>query len=397
MISKSTNLDEVIDRREVATLKFDGDTMQSIFGTSDVWPSWVADMDFRTAPEIISALHNRLTHGIFGYETSNDAIPDAVSAWYHRRYQWDFNPRHIINTPRTLNSLATLITLFSNVGDGVIVQPPVFYDFKLIIRANKRRLVKNPLKLVNKQYQMDFEQLEPLAAEPDNRLLILCNPQNPIGRVWSAKDLSKLVEICTRHNVFIITDEIHGDITYQHRYTPLASISELASQQSATCISPIKSFNLAGVANSMIVIANDEKRKTCSDWYSRFDINKNNVFCNAATLAAYTEGETWLEQVIEYLGGNIKFLRDFLADKIPGVKLIEPQGSFLLWLDFRGLGLNVRQLENFLVNDARMATNPGQWFGREGLGFARINIACPRSVLNTALTQLEVATNQLNQ
>jgi len=397
MISKSINLDEVIDRREVATLKFDCDTMQSIFNTSELWPSWVADMDFKTAPKIITALQNRVTHGIFGYETSSDAIPQAVSAWYRRRYQWDFNPQHIINTPRTLNSLATLITLFSDEGDGVIVQPPVFYDFKLIIRANKRQLIKNPLKLENGQYQMDFDQLESVAAEPDNRLLILCNPQNPIARVWSAEDLSKLVEICSRHDVFIISDEIHGDITYQHRYTPLASISELASQQSATCISPIKSFNLAGVANSMIVIANDEKRKICADWYSRFEINKNNVFCNAATLAAYTEGETWLEQVIKYLKGNIEYLKDFLAEKIPVVILIEPQGSFLLWLDFRGLDLNTRQLEKFLVNDAHMATNPGQWFGREGIGFARINIACPRSVLSTALAQLEVAIKQLNQ
>jgi cystathionine beta-lyase len=395
MNHKNFNLDEIINRSEVPTLKFDNETMQSIFGSTNLWPSWVADMDFKAAPAIIEALSRRLDHGILGYEASTDELPIAVASWFQKRYDWHFNPKHIVFTPRTLNSLATLITLFSSEGDGVIIQPPVFYDFKLILRANKRVLVKNPLKLEQGKYQMDFDNLESVAAEPNNKLLILCNPHNPIARVWSRGVLSKLSEICIRNNVFIIADEIHADITYRNRYTPAASVSNEAALNTATCISPIKSFNLAGVANSMIVIENEAKRKICTDWYNRMEINKNNVFTNASMLAAYTKGETWLEQVIEYLQGNIGFLRDFLQQNTPSIKLIEPEGTFLLWLDFRELGLGVRQLETFLTTEARMATNPGQWFGREGVGFVRINIACPRAVLNTALNQLEKAVNKL--
>ncbi|MCP4008485.1 MAG: putative C-S lyase [Proteobacteria bacterium] len=372
-------------------MKFDAETMQGIFGTSELWPSWVADMDFRAAPEIIEALSLRVDHGVFGYEVSRGDLRGAVASWYQNRYAWSFNPEHIISTPRTLNSLAVLINLFSSKGDGVIVQPPVFYDFKLILRAGKRRLVKNPLKLEQGKYQMDFDHLESVTADPDNKLLILCNPHNPLGRVWPNKDLARLSEICLRNNVFIIADEIHGDITYQGRYTPVASISHETSLYSATCISPVKSFNLAGVANSMIVIEDEEKRKACTDWYKRMEINKNNVFSNAAMLAAYTKGEPWLEQVTDYLRGNIAILRNFLQLKTPLIKFVEPEASYLVWLDFRETGLDARQLETFLVSDAQMAVNPGHWFGREGAGFARINIACPRSMLHAALVNLEKA------
>jgi len=394
MNKKLVNLDEIINRAAVPTLKFDGETMQSIFGAKDLWPSWVADMDFKAAPEIIKALSQRLDHGVFGYEVSTNELREAVANWYQKRYHWAFDTEHIISTPRTLNSLATLVTLFSSEGDGVIIQPPVFYDFKLILRANKRRLVKNPLKFEQGRYQIDFDNLESVAAEAGNKLLILCNPHNPIGRVWSKKDLVKLTEICIRNNVFIIADEIHGDITYHNRYTPVASVSKQAALNTATCISPIKSFNLAGVANSMIVIENEDKRKLCADWYNRHEINKNNIFTNTAMLAAYTKGEPWLEQVIDYLQDNIEILRNFLQHKIPSIKLVEPDGTYLVWIDFRELGFDAKQLETFLAREARMATNPGHWFGREGAGFVRINIACPKSVLIAALNQLEKAINK---
>lgn len=390
-----SNLDEVIDRNEVPTLKFDGDMLESIFGEKYLWPSWVADMDFKASPGVIEAISLRVNHGVFGYENSKDALPTAVSNWYKNRHAWSFSKDTILFTPRTLNSIAALIELLSTEGDGVIVQPPVFYDFKMIIKASNRELVKNPLKLEQGKYQMDFSNLEALAAEPNNKLLILCNPHNPIGRVWSKQDLLTLTEICIANDVFIISDEIHGDISYQKKYTPLASVSSSAALNCAICISPIKSFNLAGVANSMIVIENDDKRRICKNWYNRFEVNKNNVFTNAAMLAAYTNGEPWLDQVIEYLKGNIEMLNDFLQEKIPLVKLVEPEGTYLIWLDFRGLGLEAKQIENFLVHEAKIASNPGHWFGREGAGFARINIACPRSVLNNALSQLECAVNKL--
>jgi cystathionine beta-lyase len=395
MQTTNTDLDQIIDRTEVATLKFDAETMQGIFGTSDLWPSWVADMDFRAAPKIIEALNRRLEHGVFGYESSTAELRDAVVNWYQRKHGLTFDSSQIIFSPRTLNSLAVMITHFSEPGDGVIVQSPVFYDFKIIISTHKRKLVKNPLTLQDNRYSMDFEDLEAKAADPRNKLLILCNPHNPIGRVWSREELSTLADICARHGVFIIADEIHGDISYGNKYTPLASISTQAALNCATCISPVKSFNLAGLANSMMVIADEEKRKTCANWYSKMEINKNFIFNNVAMQAAYTDGEGWLNEVIDYLRGNIDELRSTLAANIPQIKLIEPDGTFLAWLDFRELGLDARQLERFLSHDARMALNPGHWFGREGAGFARINIACPCSVLKTALGQLDKAIKNL--
>jgi cystathionine beta-lyase len=390
------DFNEVIDRTEVATLKFDAETMQGIFGAKDLWPSWVADMDFKAAPEIIDALSHRLDHGVFGYEASTPDLGNAVSSWYQRRYGWSLESSEIIFSPRTLNSLMVLISHLSEQGDGVIIQPPVFYDFKMVISACKRKLVKNPLKFQDNRYRMDFDDLEKKAADPKNKLLILCNPHNPIGRAWSKDELSMLSDICIRHNVFIIADEIHGDLTYDKTYTPLASLSDLAASNSAICISPIKSFNLAGLANSMIVIGDEEKRKACADWYSKMEINKNFTFSIVAMTAAYTSGERWLSQVTNYLKGNVDLLRKRLLENMPAVKLVEPEGTFLVWLDFRELEFDVKQLEHFLSSEARMAVNPGQWFGREGAGFARLNIACPRSVLEAALDQLEAAINRLS-
>jgi len=390
-----TNFDDVIDRNEVTTLKFDGATMSQIFGSTDLWPSWVADMDFKAAPEIIDALQQRLNHGVFGYETTTDELPEAVVKWYRQRYNWNFSASDIIFTPRTLNSLTVLVEQFSNKGDGVIIQSPVFYDFKLILKSTQRKLIKNSLILCNGKYSFDFGDLEAKAAVPETKLLILCNPHNPVGTAWSEEELRQLADICFKHQVFIIADEIHGDITYHKKYTPLASVSEQAALNSATCISPVKSFNLAGVANSMIVIGDKEKRTICANWYNQKELNKNNVFTNAAMLAAYEKGENWLDQVIQYLQGNLNELRKTLQQKIPDIKLIEPDGTFLVWLDCTDLGLDIKQLEKFFIDEAHMAINPGHWFGREGAGFIRMNIACPRSILIQALDQLEKAVFKL--
>ncbi len=395
MTIQQYNFDEKIDRNKVTTLKFDSKTMLQVFGSAELWPSWVADMDFKAATEIIESMKQRLNHGVFGYESGNNELSNAIVKWNQQRYGWNFTPSDIIFTPRTLNSLTVLVELFSKTGDGVIIQSPVFYDFKLIIKSTKRKLIKNPLIFRDGKYEFDFNDLETKAANPDNKLLILCNPHNPIGRCWNADELKQLSDICYRHQVFIIADEIHGDLTYHKKYTPLASISEQAAANSATCISPVKSFNLAGVANSMIVMADSEKRSLCTNWYNQKELNKNNIFTNAAMLAAYTDGENWLDQVIQYLQGNLDVLRTFLQQNIPGIKLIEPDGTFLVWLDCNEFGLDIKQLERFFIDEALMAINPGHWFGREGAGFIRMNIACPRSVLIDALKQLEKAVLKL--
>lgn len=396
LLTEFIDFNEEIDRRQVASLKFDGATLEAIFGERDLWPAWVADMDFKASEAIQSAMAKRLEHGIFGYEASNEAIPTAVSNWYQQRHGWAPSPQHFLFTPRTLASIALLIKQFSSEGDGVIVQPPVFYDFKLIINANRRQLVKNPLVYEDGVYRMDFDHLESLAAEQSNRLLILCSPHNPIGRVWSHQDLARVADICARHYVFVIADEIHGDITYDLPYTPFASVSDAAAANSASCLSPVKSFNLAGVTNSMIVMADDHRRAACKDWLNAAEINKNNVFATAAMLAAYSHSGLWLDRVIDYLRGNIGLLRDCCQELLPGIELVEPQGTYLLWLDCRGLKLSVDELQDFLVQKAGIAGNPGHWFGREGAGFVRVNIACPRSVLQRALDQLQSAVEHLS-
>jgi cystathionine beta-lyase len=288
-----------------------------------------------------------------------------------------------------LNGISIAINQHSEKGDGVIIQPPVFFEFRTVIRANGRRMVKNPLQLVDGRYQMDFQDLEEKAADPKSKVMIICNPHNPVGRVWSRADLAQAAEICRRHEVLVVSDEIHGDIVYKpHRYTPLASISTDLAQASIICLSPAKSFNIAGMIDAMAVIANEQYRQQFHDFAHRYQINKTNVFASAAFEAAYSHGGAWLDDLLAYLQGNIDFLRSFLAQNLPQVKLIEPEGTYLVWLSFEELGLGAKELAAFLAQEAGLALNPGHWFGREGAGFARMNIACPQSLLQEALSRL---------
>lgn len=391
------DFDTEINRKAVHSLKFNSDQLISVFGRDDLWPSWVADMDFKSAPTIQNALTDRLNHGVFGYESNEQTLKQAIVKWYQQQHNWTFHPDQIQFSPRTLASIAVLISLFTQPNEGIIIQPPVFYDFKLLIKAQDRRLIKNPLILEQGQYKMDFDHLESLAEKQENTLLILCNPHNPIGRVWSRSELFRLHEICYQYGVFVVADEIHGDLAYQKPYTAFASLSESAADHSATCISPNKSFNLAGVSNSMIVIQDEARHHACKAWFNRYEINKNNVFSNTALLSAYTDGLVWLNQLKVYLQENIATLKTFLNQHIPSVGLIEPEGTYLLWLDFRKLEMDAKELELFLSEQAHIASNPGHWFGREGAGFARINIACPRNVLLHALQNLEKAVHSLQQ
>ncbi len=258
-----------------------------------------------------------------------------------------------------------------------------------MIRNNGRRLVKNGLLFENGRYRINFDDLEEKAADPRNKMLIICNPHNPVGRVWTRDELSQMVDICGRHDVRIIADEIHGDIVLApHQYTPVASISDEAAQISFTCLSPAKTFNIAGMVDALVVIADEEARTQFHAFAHRYQINKTNVFTLTAVEAAYTHGEAWLDALLPYLQANVTFIRDYLQEHIPQVTLVEPEGTFLLWLNFNGLGMDVKELQTFLAADAGIAINPGYWFGREGAGFARMGIACPRSLLAEAMERL---------
>jgi len=380
-------LDEVIDRRAVPALK----THPMVLGPGGdhLFAAGVADMDFKASPVVLEAMRERLEHGVFGYEAVPDGLFPALTKWLETRHGWSVDKAHILRAPNVLNILAIAASLFSDEGDGIIVQPPVFFDFYDVLRENHREIVVNPLILQNGRYAMDFDGLEELAAIRTNRMIYLCNPHNPVGRVWTRAELQRLGDICSRHDVLVISDEIHGDITFTgHRYTPFAGLGRKYVDNVITCLSPAKSFNIAGCCSAFTIVANNARRHALQVENSRLTVNKNNAFANVAMQAAYSAGGPWLNEVLAYLENNLALVRERLKN-IPGIRLIEPEGTFLLWLDFRALGLTPDELISFLSGKAGWAVTPGQAFGSEGEGFARLNIACTHARLNSALDQLE--------
>ena len=389
MTSAHFNFDEEIDRRTVPALK----THRLVLGEDggDLFPAGVADMDFRAAPPIIDALRRRLQHGVFGYETVPTDLLPAIIAWFGTRYNWQIEAEHILRAPNVLNSLAIAASIFTEPGDGIIVQPPVFFDFYDIIAENNRQLLSNPLRLANGHYEMDFDRLAGIASDPRAKMLYLCNPHNPVGRVWRREELACLNAICHQNDVLVVSDEMHADLSFPaHAFTPFASLSETAANNCITCISPAKSFNIASCCSAFTIISDSIKRHAFQVENSRLTVNKNNAFSSVAMEAAYRDGAAWLDAVVEYIQDNVDLVRQRL-DGLSGVSLIEPEGTFLLWFDCRGLALSQRELIAFFRNQAKWAVTDGSSFGDEGVGFVRANIACARSRLESALNQLETA------
>ena len=385
-ISGPFNFDEDIERRDVPTLKVPpmvlGPDGEKLFSAG------VADMDFKAPPIVIEALQSRLGHGVFGYESVPGGLMPALTGWLNTRHGWDVDEGHILRAPNILNTLAIAASLFTDEGDGVIVQPPVFFDFFDILKENHRKLISNPLILEGGRYGMEFGDLEEKASDPRTKMIYLCNPHNPVGRVWSRDALRKLGDICAANNILVVSDEIHGDITFTgHTFTPFASLGPAYADNCITCVSPAKSFNIASCCSAFTIIADDEKRVAFQAENSRLTVNKNNAFANVAMEAAYREGGPWLDAVLAYLERNLELVRDRLKD-VPGVRLIEPEGTFLTWLDFRKLNLQPDEQTAFLKDKANWAITCGPAFGAQGTGFARLNIACPRARLEPALDQL---------
>jgi cystathionine beta-lyase len=352
----------------------------------------VADMDLKAPPAVIEQLRKRVAHGIYGYEVRPESYFDALEMWYQSRYGWRIDREHIEPCPSILSAISVLIDQHSNPGGGVILQPPVFFEFRTVIRSNNRRIVKNPLNLTEGQYQIDFDDLEDKASDPENQVLILCNPHNPVGRVWTEAELEKIAEICERHDVFVIADEIHGDFSFPpHQYVPYLDVAETAVENGAACISPGKTFNISGMVDAMTIIPNEEYRQRFHAFAHRYKINRVNVFTSVAMEAAYRDGAEWLDKLLVYIRGNVDLVRAHLQKNNPRVSLVEPEGTFLAWLDFRDLGLDAKELEKFLSQEAQIALAPGYWFGREGAGFARMTVACPRETVQSALDNLTAA------
>lgn len=384
------NFDDVVERK--GTNSFKWDMNEEYYGNSDVIPMWVADMDFPCADPIIEAMRERLNHKIFGYSVRDKSYYEAVISWLKKRHNWDVNEEELVFCPPgVIMAINVLIQLLSNPGDNIIVQTPTYDPLFDSIEGNNRKVIKNSLKIENGRYVMDFEDLES-KIDKDTKMLILCSPHNPVGRVWSKEELLKLGEICLKNNIFVVSDEIHFDIVYnEYNHIPFSSISEEIAQNSVVCFSTNKTFNLGGLQLATLVIANEDIREKFNKAICTYQTRLDNTFGAVALEAGYNEGEEWLEQVIGYIKGNLEFAKKYISENIPEVKYFEPEGTYMMWLDFRELKFTPIELRNFLVNDANVALCDGYEFGKEGEGFMRMNIACPRSTLELALNNISDA------
>lgn len=375
------DFDKTIDRRATNSYKWDS-------ATEGVLPMWVADMDFRTAPAIIDALQKRVAHGIFGYTRVPDAYYDAVTSWFSRRHGWDIDREWIIYTSGVVPAVSAVIKALTVPGDKVIVQTPVYNCFFSSIRNNGCEIVSNPLRRTADTYEMDFAALERCAADPRAKVMLLCNPHNPAGRVWTPDELTRLGNICLRNGVTVVSDEIHCELVYQGvKYTPFASLSDAFLHRSVTCVSPSKAFNIAGLQIANIVAFDNDLRSRIDKAININEVCDVNPFGVAATIAAYNEGEEWLNQLVDYLHGNYEAMAEFCRRELPEFPITRLEGTYLVWMDCSSLGMPSDALEHALLDDARLWLNAGTMYGAEGEGYMRWNIACPRSVMLDGLNR----------
>lgn len=374
------DFDEVISRRGTLSYKWDSAT------DAEVLPLWVADMDFRTSPAIIEALQRRVAHGIFGYTRVPDAYYQAVTNWFARRHGWNIQREWMIYTSGVVPAVSAVIKALTVPGDKVLVQTPVYNCFFSSIRNNGCTLAATPLLRIGNTWQMDFEDLERKASDPDVKVFLLCNPHNPVGRVWTREELLKAGEICSRHGVTVVSDEIHCELVYPgHAYTPFASISDDFSARAIVCISPSKAFNIAGLQIANIVVPDEEVRRKIDKAININEVCDVNPFGVTATIAAYTEGEEWLNQLLVYLQANYKWMQDYCRTHLPDFPISDLEGTYLVWMDCSILHKTSDVLEQELLDESKLWLNAGTMYGAEGEGFMRWNIACPRSVLAEGL------------
>ena len=378
------NFDELIPRRGTNSYKWD-----SAPG-GDVIPMWVADMDFRTAPPVVDALRRRVEHGVFGYVKVPEAYYDAVAGWFGRRHVWRIEREWILYTSGVVPAVSVVVKALCEPGDKVILQTPVYNCFFSSVRNNGCEVLENPLMNNGGRYTMDYDDLERKAADPKARLLVLCNPHNPVGRVWTREELRRLGEICLRHGVRVVADEIHCELTYEgHDYTPFASLSDDFLHGSVTCNSPSKAFNLAGMQIANIVSADADVRTGIDRAINDNEVCDVNPFGVIATIAAYRKGEDWLDQLLAYLQGNYRYMEEFCTEHLPDFPICKLEGTYLVWMDCRTLATPSAELEHRLTREARLWLNAGAMYGKEGEGFMRWNIACPRAILAEGLERFK--------
>ena len=394
------NFDKIINRKGTNCLKYDYAVERG--KPADVLPLWVADMDFTVSEEITKSLHAAVDHGIYGYTQPKDAYYNAITNWMEKKHNWKTKREWIMKTPGVVFALGAAVKAFTKPGDAVLIQNPVYYPFTNIIRDNDRRVIDNTLvyeKRVTEgksQYSIDYEDFERKIVQEHIKLFILCNPHNPVGRVWTREELQQLGEICLRHHVIVVSDEIHNDFVYPgFEHTVFANVDPRFAEFTVTCTAPSKTFNLAGLQISNIFISNETLREAFQKEIDKTGYDEPNALGAVACEAAYRGGQEWLDQLRAYLLENLNFLRAYLQEKIPQIHLVEPEGTYLVWLDCSELGISGKELDQFIVEKAGLWLDGGAMFGPSGADFQRVNIACPRATLELALDKLKAAVDNL--
>ena len=383
------DFDKSVDRKGSSCVKYD--VLDSVYGKSDLIPLWVADMDFETPDFIIDALKKRLDHPVLGYACEHPDYWQSVIDWQKKRNGWEIDPSHLAFIPGIVKGIGMVINVFTDPGDKVIIQPPVYHPFRLVPQKNGREIVWNPLKLTDHGYEMDLENLESI-LDDRCKVLILSNPHNPGGTAWPVDTLIKLADICAEHGIIVISDEIHSDMyLWGKKHVPFATVSENARRHSITFAAPSKTFNIAGIVTSYCVVPDNALRERFFGWLHANEMNATGIFPPVATAAAYRNGEQWLCQMLEYIEDNIVYVEEFCREHIPGVIPMRPDASFLVWLDCRSLGLDQKGLDVLFVDKAGLALNNGAMFGPGGEGFMRLNVGTSRAVLHEAMRRLSGA------
>ncbi|NBI28950.1 MalY/PatB family protein [Chengkuizengella marina] len=381
--------DETIDRN--LTFSYKWDERKKFFDSDEVLPMWVADMDFRSPKPVVDALINRAQHGVYGYSSSTNSYDEAVVGWLEQRHHWKIKREWLSYSPGVMPTIGFLIACLTEPGDKVVLQSPVYYPFFDVIKRSGRKIVDNALVLEDNTYKMDLDKLE-TQLDSSVKMLLLCSPHNPVGRVWTKDELTRLGEICLKHNIIIVADEIHGDLVFkQSKHIPLASISEELAQQTITCIAPSKTFNIAGLQASSVIISNADLRLKFRKEISRYSLNMMNTFGRVAAEVSYRQGGEWLDHCLEYIYDNNQYVKQYVETNMPLIKVIQSEGTYLVWLDCRDLKMSGQELREFMLKKAKVALSDGFIFGENGDGFTRMNIGCPREVLAEGLERIKSA------
>ncbi|MBQ8151370.1 MAG: pyridoxal phosphate-dependent aminotransferase [Firmicutes bacterium] len=388
--------DKVIDRSNTGSLKYDTHDMFKV--PHDILSLWVADMDFKAPDFVQDKLKEAAEFGIFGYSITTEEYFEAVRGWFERRFGWQVERKWLVQTPGVVFALATAVKAYTEPGDGVVIQPPVYYPFSNVIRRNDRVIVENTLVYEDGKYTMDFEDLEAKLSEERNKLMILCSPHNPVGRVWTKEEVTKVAELCLAKGVKLVSDEIHCDFVFgENRQTPVGTLSEEIRNNTVICTAPSKTFNMAGLQVSNIFIQDAGMRTAFKRELNRIGFGWANILGMTACKAAYEDGDEWVDDLVWYIGENIRYIEDFVSENMPEIKVIDTQGTYLVWIDLHGLGLTREEQEDFIVNKAKLWLDTGTMFGEAGEGFERLNAACPRATLEEGMNRLKAAYDQLKE